>query len=130
MPLYTVTTVRDVVSDEQKGDLAAEITRIHSQVTGAPSAFVHVTYNELPQANVYTDSVPSRPLLILGTTRAGRADREKADLAKLVSRAASQTTGMSEDHVLVIITDSPARFAVEQGRILPEPGAEGDWLGE
>jgi hypothetical protein len=31
---------------------------------------------------------------------------------------------------LVIIQDSPARFAVEGGRVLPEPGAEDDWLNE
>ena len=31
--------------------------------------------------------------------------------------------------VLVVIQSSPARFAVEGGRVLPEPGDEPSWLG-
>ncbi|GAX49715.1 tautomerase family protein [Streptomyces olivochromogenes] len=130
MPVYGVTTTRGIVSDEQKADLAAEITRIHSSVTGAPSSFVHVVFTELPEANVFTDSAPSRPLLIHGTTRAGRPDAEKVRLAKSISTASSEITGVPESRVLVIITDTPARFAVEGGRVLPEPGDEDDWLDE
>ncbi|MFE2599460.1 tautomerase family protein [Streptomyces sp. NPDC059396] len=130
MPIYNVVTALNVVSDEQKAGLAADITRIHSEITGAPTSFVHVTFNELSGTNIYSDSVPSQPLLITGITRAGRADREKAELAKAVSSAAAHVTGVPEKRILVVITDHPARFAVERGRILPEPGVEDDWLDE
>ncbi|GHH71604.1 tautomerase [Streptomyces sulfonofaciens] len=130
MPVYTVTTTRDVVTDEQKANLAVEITKIHSAVTGAPTSFVHVTFTELPEANVFSDGSPSRPLLIEGMTRAGRADSEKIRLAKDISTAAGRVTDIPESRILVMILDTPARFAVEGGRILPEPGAEDDWLDE
>ncbi|MER5786923.1 tautomerase family protein [Streptomyces sp. NPDC001980] len=130
MPVYSVTTTRGLLPDEQKADLAAEITKLHSSVTGAPSSFVHVVFTELPEANVFTDSAPSRPLLIHGMTRAGRPDAEKVQLAKSISTATSEVTGVPESRILVIITDSPARFAVEGGRVLPEPGDEDDWLNE
>jgi hypothetical protein len=35
---------------------------------------------------------------------------------------------MEAERVLVIIQSSPARFAVEGGRVLPEPGQEKSWL--
>jgi phenylpyruvate tautomerase PptA (4-oxalocrotonate tautomerase family) len=130
MPTYTVTTTEGNVSDETKASVAAEITKIHSTVTGAPTAFVHVVFHELPATNVFSDSAPSHPLLITGLTRAGRADREKAQLAQDVSAASSRLTGIPEAHILVIIEDTPARFAVEGGRILPEPGTEDDWMNE
>lgn len=86
--------------------------------------------DDSPDINVFTDSAPSRPLLIHGMTRAGRPDAEKAQLAKSISTASSEVTGVPESRILVIITDSPARFAVEGGRVLPEPGDEDDWLNE
>jgi hypothetical protein len=35
---------------------------------------------------------------------------------------------VDERHVIVVIQDSPARSAVEGGRVLPEPGQEKEWL--
>ena len=37
-------------------------------------------------------------------------------------------TGVGESHVMVVIQDSPARSAVEGGRVLPEPAEEKEWL--
>lgn len=87
---------------------------------------MHVTFAELPEDSVFTDSAPSRPLLIEATTRAGHADAEKTQPAMDISAAGSRVTGVPESRILVIIKDSPARFAAEGGRILPEPGDEGD----
>lgn len=128
MPRYTCTTTVNTLSDEVKAALAADITEIHSSVTGAPTSFVHVVFFELPDDNVFTDASPSRPLLINGLTRAGRADVEKVRLAKEISASSSRITDIPEARILVIIEESPARFSVEGGRALPEPGAEGDWL--
>ncbi|MEU6341026.1 tautomerase family protein [Streptomyces sp. NPDC046977] len=130
MPVYHVVTTENTVPAAQKAALAAEITRLHASITGAPTSFVHVTFAELPEGSVFTDAAPSRPLLIEATTRAGHADAEKTRLAREISAAGSRLTGVPESHILVIIKDSPARFAAEGGRILPEPGDEGDWIAE
>jgi phenylpyruvate tautomerase PptA (4-oxalocrotonate tautomerase family) len=76
------------------------------------------------------DATPSQPMLITGWIRAGRAASEKTRLAKDISASCSRVTRIPEARMLVIIQDSPARFAVEGGRVLPEPGAEDDWLDE
>jgi phenylpyruvate tautomerase PptA (4-oxalocrotonate tautomerase family) len=128
MPVYTCITTTKTLAEDTKAALAAEITKIHSSVTGAPTSFVHVVFQELPATNVYTDSSPSEPLLVTGVIRAGRADADKVRLAKDISSNSSRIAGIPEARILVNIADRPARFAVEDGRVLPEPGAEDDWL--
>ena len=130
MPIYTVVTSTSTLSDQTKATVAAEITKIHAAITGAPTSFVHVVFYDQPQANVFTDATPSQPMLITGLTRAGRADSEKTRLAKDISASCSRVTRIPEARILVTIQDSPARFAVEGGRVLPEPRAEDDWLDE
>jgi phenylpyruvate tautomerase PptA (4-oxalocrotonate tautomerase family) len=127
MPVYTCTTAEENLTDEQKSGAAGEITRIHAQLTGAPTSFVHVVFQEVPAGDIYTNARPSRHLLVSGLTRAGRADAEKQRLAREISSAVSRTTGIPEERILVAITDVSARFIVEGGRFLPEPGLEGDW---
>jgi phenylpyruvate tautomerase PptA (4-oxalocrotonate tautomerase family) len=130
MPLYTCLTTAKTLADDTKAALAAEITKIHSSITRAPSSFVHVVFQELPATNVFTDSSPSQPLLINGIIRAGRADADKVRLANDISASSSRIAGIPEARILVSIADRPARFAVEGGRVLPEPGAEDDWLAQ
>jgi phenylpyruvate tautomerase PptA (4-oxalocrotonate tautomerase family) len=128
MPVYTCITTAKTLADDTKAALAAEITKIHASITGAPSAFVHVIFQELPASNVFTDATPSRPLLITGVIRAGRADADKVRLATDISSSSSRIAGIPPARILVNIADRPARFAVEDGRVMPEPGAEDDWL--
>jgi phenylpyruvate tautomerase PptA (4-oxalocrotonate tautomerase family) len=128
MPVYTCVSTAKTLADDTKAAVAAEITKIHSSITGAPTSLVHVVFQELPASNVFTDASPSRPLLITGVIRAGRADTDKMRLATDISSSSSRITGIPEERILVNITDRPARFAVEGGRVMPEPGAEDDWL--
>jgi phenylpyruvate tautomerase PptA (4-oxalocrotonate tautomerase family) len=128
MPVYTVVTSTNALSDQTKATLAAEITKTHAAITGAPTSLIHVVFYDQPHANVFTDATPSQPILITGLTRAGRADSEKTRLAKELSANCSRVTGIPEARILVGIQDNPARFAVEGGRVLPEPGTEDDWL--
>jgi phenylpyruvate tautomerase PptA (4-oxalocrotonate tautomerase family) len=130
MPLYTCITTAKTLADDTKAALAAEITKIHSSITGAPTSFVHVVFQELPATNVFTDASPSEPLLITGVIRAGRADADKVRLATDISSSSSRVAGIPESRILVSIADRPARFVVEDGRVTPEPGAEDDWLAD
>jgi phenylpyruvate tautomerase PptA (4-oxalocrotonate tautomerase family) len=128
MPVYTCTIGEHRLTADQKATVAAEITRIHSAVTGAPTSFVHVVFHEVPAGDIFTGARPSDHLLVAGLTRGGRADVEKQRLAVDISAACSRATEIPEGRILVTIAELPARFAVEGGRILPEPGLEGDWM--
>jgi phenylpyruvate tautomerase PptA (4-oxalocrotonate tautomerase family) len=128
MPIYTCVTTAATLSDEAKATMAAEITKIHASITGAPTSFVHVVFQELPATNIFIDSRPSHALLINGAIRAGRTDQQKTRLAMDISSSSSGITGIPDARINVSIVDIPARFIVEGGRVLPEPGAEDAWL--
>ncbi|MET9874711.1 tautomerase family protein [Actinacidiphila glaucinigra] len=115
MPVHHVVTPRNTVSAEQKAELAADITRLHSESTGTPTSFVHVAFAELPEDSVHTDAAPSRPLKIEATARAGHADAEKTRLATEISAADSRISDAPESRILVMCRT-------------PRAGDEGDWI--
>ena len=128
MPVYTCTLTQDTLTAYTKATLAAEITRIHSSINHVPSTYVNVVFHELPPDNVYTDSLPARPLLINGWARSGHPQESTTDLALQIATAGSRVTGIDKNNVLVVIQDSPASSAIERGRVLPEPGQERAWM--
>lgn len=128
MPVYTCTTAISTLTASSKAELAAEITRIHSRVNHVPSTYINVVFQELPADDVYTDARPAQPLIIKGWVRSGHPEDETSQLVAEVAEAATSVTGIPKERVLVIIENSPARFAIEGGRVLPEPGQEQAWL--
>lgn len=130
MPIYTCTTTQSTLSGQVKAELATEVARIHSQINHVPSTYVNVVFNELPADAVYTDGLPAAPVLMNGWVRAGHPEDETTRLATDIAEAITRVTGVSKERVLVVFQSSPARFAIEGGRILPEPGQEQAWLSE
>ncbi|MFI6467188.1 tautomerase family protein [Streptomyces sp. NPDC050528] len=128
MPVYTCTAPQGTLTGESKAALAAEITRIHAAVNHVPPAYVNVIFSEPPRENVFAGGVPGAPLIITGWARRGHPQEDTTRLALELSAAAVRVTGVEENHVMVVIEDSPARSAVEGGRVLPEPGEEKAWL--
>ncbi|MEU4093225.1 tautomerase family protein [Streptomyces sp. NPDC026673] len=128
MPIYTCTTAQGALGVATKGELAGETTRIHSEINHVPPAYVNVVFTELPRDSVYVGGEPGTPLLITGWARRGHPQEETTRLALELSAAASRVTGIPERSVLVVIQDSPARSAVEGGRVLPDPGHGKEWM--
>jgi phenylpyruvate tautomerase PptA (4-oxalocrotonate tautomerase family) len=117
MPLYICGAPADVLDDEQRQRIASAITRIHCEVTGAPATFAHVVFDE--SKNDYS---------VFGTIRAGRTEETKAALKREMARAVAETVGVGVDAVTVLTVDVPASWVMEGGALLPEPGAEDEWL--
>jgi phenylpyruvate tautomerase PptA (4-oxalocrotonate tautomerase family) len=130
MPVYTCTITEGTLSAAAKSKFAAEVTRIHSAVNHVSSAYVNVVFNELAAENAYTDGRPARPLIVNGWVRTGHPDDETGRLVAEIADSATRVTGVPAERVLVVIQNSPARFAIEGGRVLPEPGQEQAWLAE
>jgi phenylpyruvate tautomerase PptA (4-oxalocrotonate tautomerase family) len=128
MPIYTCTTSESTLERGSKAALAREVGRIHSAINHVPSTYVNVVFHELPKDNVYTDGVPASPVMVSGWVRAGHPEAETTRLAQEIADAVTRITGVPADRVLVVIQSSPARFAVEGGRVLPEPGEEQAWF--
>ena len=128
MPIYTCTIAESTLSADTKRVLAGEIARIHSSLNHVPSTYVNVAFHELSADGVYTDGVPASPVLVSGWVREGHPEAETTRLATEIATAVTRITAIPAERVLVVIQSSPARFAVEGGRVLPEPGHEQAWL--
>jgi phenylpyruvate tautomerase PptA (4-oxalocrotonate tautomerase family) len=128
VPVYTCTAARGTLTSESKAALAAEITRIHAAINKVPPTYVYVTVSELPADSVFAGGEPGKPLIITGWARRGHPQEALTRLALELASAGSRISGVDERHVMVVIQDSPARSAVEGGRVLPEPGQEKEWL--
>jgi len=128
MPIYTCTIAESTLSAETKRELAGEIARIHSSINHVPSTYVDVAFHELSADSLYTDGEPGRPALVSAWVRAGHRDAETTHLATEIATAVTRITAIRAERVLVVIQSSPARYAVEGGRVLPEPGHEQSWI--
>jgi phenylpyruvate tautomerase PptA (4-oxalocrotonate tautomerase family) len=128
MPVYTCTTTTSTLTADIKGALAHEIARIHADINHVPSTYVNVIFHELPAGGIYTDGVPANPVLVNGWVRSGHPEDKTSRLAMEIAAAVSRIANIDVDRVMMVIQNSPARFAVEGGRILPEPGQEQAWI--
>jgi phenylpyruvate tautomerase PptA (4-oxalocrotonate tautomerase family) len=130
MPIYTCTTTEGTLTSDVKVALAGEVARIHSAINHVPSTYVNVVFHELPADAIYTDGRPAAPVLVSGWVRAGHPDAEITRLATEIALAITRLAGVPAERVLVVFQSSPASFAVEGGRVLPEPGREQAWISE
>lgn len=128
MPVYTCTTTTTTLTADIKCALAREIGRIHAEINHVPSTYVNVVFHELLAGGIYTDGVPANPVLVNGWVRAGHPEDKTSRLATEIAAAVARIAKVAEDRVLMVIQSSPARFAVEGGRVLPEPGQEQAWF--
>jgi phenylpyruvate tautomerase PptA (4-oxalocrotonate tautomerase family) len=129
VPIYTCTTTESTLTTDGKTALAAEIARIHSAINHVASTYVNVVFHELPADAIYTDGRPAAPVLVSGWVRAGHPDADTTRLATEISAAVTRVTGVPAERVMVVFLSSPAHYAVEGGRVLPEPGQEQAWIG-
>ena len=128
MRVYTCTLKAGALPAPTKKALAVEIGSIHSAINHVPRTYVNVVFNELPAESVYTDGVPASPFLVNGWVREGHPKAETTRLATEIAAAVTHITGIPAERVLVVFQSSPASFAVEGGRVLPEPGKEAAWI--
>lgn len=124
MPLYLCNAVKGMITGDAKTKIAADITEIHCDLTGAPPTFVHVFFfEEAPQQPLNGKSV-----FLFGTIRSGRTRDQKASLAERMARSIHRHAGVPADEIMVQTSDVPASWVMEGGDVLPEPGEEADWL--
>ena len=124
MPLYQCALIEDTTTENQRARIAADITRIHCDVTGAPPSFVHAFFREVPDGKLPEGKAA---FLVCGI-RAGRSESDKARLISELRAAVAGQLDRREDEVLTVAAEFPASWGMEGGRILPEPGEEAEWL--
>lgn len=129
MPTYVCTTLEGRLSQEQKSRVAKEITRIHCDVTGAPSYFAQVIFNEVKPGDYFMNGAPLAhdQIFVYGRVRAGRATQDKSRMIVEMAQSLGAITAAGPRGVIVYVGDLPPRQMIEFGHVLPEPGDEEQW---
>lgn len=130
MPTYTCIAPAGRLSGEQKARIAAEITRVHHEVTGAATFFAQVIFQDIAAGNYFVGGklLSGDQVFINGQIRAGRSAVDRARLLRELHACVVAAANARPTSVWVYITDLPARDMIEYGHVLPEPGQEASWL--
>jgi len=130
MPTYFCTTLEGRLTAEQKSKIAGEITRIHGEVTGAPSFFAQVIFQEIKPGNYFMGGAPLKhdQVFVYGIIRGGRAAVDKSRLIAVMAKAVGEVANVENRRsVWVYVGELPAWQMIEFGHLLPEPGDEPAW---
>ncbi len=123
MPLYRCMVAAGLTSLAQRTRIAEDVTRIHCRVAGALPEFVHVFFSEDTKGQLPA----GKRAVLLGSIRAGRGAEVKQRLVGELRQATAATLELPEAELLVATVDVPARWVMEGGSLLPEPGQEEAW---
>lgn len=123
MPLYTL-ACRDPLPQTTREAIATTITDTHCEVTDAPPEFVNV---------VFMDGYSLKrgwTIAVIGGVRSG-GNRNAELIARLrqsLLENIAAAAALPTNRVGIELIGVKASWVMEGGKILPEPGAEGDWL--
>ncbi len=129
MPTYTVTAPENCLDDGKRAHIAAEITRIHSATTGAPTYFAQVIFVDVKAGMYFVGGEPLRDqqIFVHGQIRAGRNADAKHALLTDILHAVAKVTALDKNCIWVYLVDLEPRQMAEFGHVLPAPGDEAAW---
>ena len=120
MPFYQFIVPADSPSADLKADIAAAITRVHTEVTGAPARYVNVSFTEVPPGSLFVADEPVSFGRMVGTIRSGRSEQTKHELLTGLAAAWSEVTGESVEGFALFLQEVSGSDMMEEGQILPE----------
>ncbi|GAA4785212.1 hypothetical protein GCM10023200_18830 [Actinomycetospora chlora] len=127
MPFYQFTVPTGGATLDHKAEVAAAMTKVHAEVTGAPSAYVHCSFVEVPPDSIFVAGEPVSGARMTGIIRCGRSPEVRARLLHGLADAWCEITGDRKEDVAVFLQEVPGANVLEDGRVLPEasddPGA-------
>ena len=127
MPYYQFTVPTGGATLQHKAEVAAAMTKVHGEVTGAPGAYVHCSFVEVPPGSIFVSGEPVSGSRMVGISRQGRSTEVRAKLIHGLADAWCEITGDAKESLAIFIHEIPGANALEDGVILPEitdePGA-------
>ena len=124
MPYYQFTVPTGGATLQHKADVAAAMTKVHSDVTGAPGSYVHCSFVEVPPESIFVAGEPVSGSRMVGIIREGRSPEGRAKLIHGLADAWCEITGDTKESLAIFIHEIPGANALEDGVILPEITAE------
>lgn len=129
MPTYHCAAPANVLDAARKAAIANAITRVHSEVTGAPGFFAEVIFRDVPAGDWFVGGEPLEgdQIFVHGNIRAGRSAEIRHELISRLAGAVATAAGVPVGAMWIYISELPSRAMMEFGHVLPEPGEETSW---
>ncbi|WP_018332682.1 tautomerase family protein [Actinomycetospora chiangmaiensis] len=127
MPYYQFTVPTGGATLQHKAEIAAVMTKVHGEVTGAPSSYVQCSFTEVPAGSLFAAGEPVTGPRLVGLIRAGRSEETRRRLIAEIAEAWTGITGDAVEDLAIFVVEMPGANVMEGGVILPEaaddPGA-------
>ena len=120
MPFYQFTVPSGGATLKHKAEVAAAMTRVHSEVTGAPGTYVHCSFVEVPPESIFVAGEPVTGPRLVGLIRSGRSTEIRGRLLHGLADAWCEVTGDRKEDVAIFLHEVPGANVLEEGSILPE----------
>jgi phenylpyruvate tautomerase PptA (4-oxalocrotonate tautomerase family) len=130
MPTYTVHARPGTFTAAQYGALAGEITRLHSEHTGAPRSFVQTVFLPVEPGAHFIGAEPAGPrsVWVYGHIRSGRLPAVRTGIAVGITAAFEAVGEIPRQFIWVYLNALAHTDMVEFGTVLPAPGDEDAWV--
>jgi phenylpyruvate tautomerase PptA (4-oxalocrotonate tautomerase family) len=120
MPFYQFTVRAGGPSAARKGEIAAAVTRVHTEVTGAPAQYVNCSFVEVPPGSLFVAGEAVEAGRMVGIIRQGRSEEVKRRLLLELAQAWSSVAGEPMDEIALFIHEVPGYQVMEGGALLGE----------
>jgi len=129
MPTYTCTARTGLLDADRKRAIAQAVTAAHAGITGAPTHFAQVIFEDVAVGNHFVGGAPLAHdhVFVYGRIRGGRSAAMREALIRRLTADVAAAAGLEPFGVWVYLLELPAAAMVEFGHVLPEPGEEGAW---
>ncbi|MCD2192103.1 tautomerase family protein [Actinomycetospora endophytica] len=124
MPFYQFTAPRGGKTLQHKAEIAAAVTTVHAEVTGAPTAYVHCSFTETAEESIFVAGEAVTSPRMVGLIREGRSPEVRARLLHGIADAWSGITGDAKESLAIFLVEMPGANAMEDGVVLPEITAD------
>jgi phenylpyruvate tautomerase PptA (4-oxalocrotonate tautomerase family) len=120
MPLYTLTTQHGTLTDQGKADLAARLTKLHTDYAGVQPDWVHIVFQDYAPGSGFAAGKPAATAALTLLIRSGRSADYKRELLKRLWALFQSATGAADGQIVIGIQEVPPSQAMEMGLIMPD----------
>jgi phenylpyruvate tautomerase PptA (4-oxalocrotonate tautomerase family) len=120
MPFYQFTVPAGSATARKKSEVAAAVTAVHAEITGAPRDYVNCSFVEVPPGNIFVAGAAAESGRMVGIIRQGRSEDVKRKLITALADAWSSVTGEPVADIALFLHEVPGYQVMENGQLLPE----------
>ena len=120
MPFYQFTVPAGSATARKKAEVAAAVTTVHTEITGAPREYVNCSFTEVPPGSIFAGGSVVESSRMVGIIRQGRSEDVKRKLVTALADAWVSVTGEPVEDIALFVHEVPGYQVMENGLLLPE----------